>query len=129
MNVLPLLETDFVGLCQEIVDGNLRSADFEKKASVCKYIVPKGYPESGKSGQILEVNESKINEQGGLVYYAAVNQKDDKIYTSASRALGLVGIGNSIAEAEEVCENVTKYVKGDVYHRRDVGTAGLYIRG
>ncbi len=125
MNVLPLLETDFVDLCQEIVDGNLKSADFEKKATVCKYIVPKGYPESGKSGQILEVNESKINEQGGLVYYAAVNQKDDKIYTSASRALGLVGIGNSIAEAEEVCENVTKYVKGDVYHRRDVGTADL----
>jgi phosphoribosylamine---glycine ligase len=125
MNVLPLLETDFVGLCQEIVDGNLNSADFEKKATVCKYIVPKGYPESGKSGQILEVNESKITEQGGLVYYAAVNQKDDKIYTSASRALGLVGIGNNIAEAEEVCENVTKYVKGDVYHRRDVGTADL----
>ncbi|MFZ0441478.1 MAG: phosphoribosylamine--glycine ligase [Methanobacterium sp.] len=125
MNVLPLLETDFVDLCQEIVDGNLKSADFEKKATVCKYIVPKGYPESGKSGQILEVNESKINEQGGLVYYAAVNQKDDKIYTSASRALGLVGIGNSIEEAEEVCENVTKYVKGDVYHRRDVGTADL----
>lgn len=125
MNVLPLLETDFVDLCQEIVDGNLKSADFEKKATVCKYIVPKGYPESGKSGQILDVNESKINEQGGLVYYAAVNQKDDKIYTSASRALGLVGIGNTIAEAEEVCENVTKYVKGDVYHRRDVGTADL----
>ncbi|HEX7467138.1 MAG TPA: phosphoribosylamine--glycine ligase, partial [Methanobacterium sp.] len=83
MNVLPLLETDFVDLCQEIVDGNLKSADFEKKATVCKYIVPKGYPESGKSGQILDVNESKINEQGGLVYYAAVNQKDDKIYTSA----------------------------------------------
>ena len=125
MNVLPLLETDFVDLCHGIVDGNLKRADFEKKATVCKYIVPKGYPESGKSDQILEVNESKITEQGGLVFYAAVNQKDDKIYTSASRALGLVGIGNSIAEAEEICENVTKYVKGDVYHRRDVGTADL----
>ncbi len=66
MNVLPLLETDFVDLCQEIVDGNLKNADFEKKATVCKYIVPKGYPESGKSGQILEVNESKINEKAVL---------------------------------------------------------------
>ena len=52
-------------------------------------------------------------------------RKIDKIYTSASRALGLVGIGDSLAEAEEICENVTKYVKGDVYHRRDVGTADL----
>ncbi len=125
MNVLPLLETDFVDLCHGIIDGNLKRANFESKATVCKYIVPKGYPESGQAGQILDVNESKINEESGLVYYAAVNQKDNKIYTSASRALGLVGIGDSIADAEEICEKVTKYVKGEVYHRRDVGTADL----
>jgi phosphoribosylamine--glycine ligase len=125
MNVLPLLKTDFVELCQGIIDGNLKKADFEKKATVCKYIVPKGYPETGKADQIININESKINEEGALVYYAAVNQKNDKIYTSASRALGLVGIGDTISEAEEICENVAGYVKGDVYHRRDVGTAEL----
>jgi phosphoribosylamine--glycine ligase len=125
MNVLPLLKTDFVDICQGIVDGNLKKAEFEKKATVCKYIVPKGYPETGKADQIIEVNEQKINDEGALIYYAAVNEKEDKIYTSASRALGLVGIGDSLAEAEEICENVTKYVKGDVYHRRDVGTDDL----
>src|SRR5664280_235936 len=125
MNVLPLLKTDFVDLCQGIVDGNLKKANFENKATVCKYIVPKGYPETGKPGQILEVNEARINEEGALVYYAAVNQKDDKVYTSASRSLGLVGIGDTIAEAEEICEKVTGYVKGDVYHRKDVGTSNL----
>ena len=125
MNVLPLLKTDFIEICKGIVDGNLKKAEFEKKATVCKYIVPKGYPETAKAGQILNVNESKINEEGALVYYAAVNQKDDKIFTSASRALGLVGIGDSIAEAEQICESVTRFVKGDIYHRRDVGTAEL----
>ena len=125
MNVLPLLKTDFVELCEDIVDGNFKSADFKRKATVCKYIVPQGYPETGKAGQIINVNESKINQEGALVYYAAVNQKDDKILTSSSRALGLVGIGNTISEAEDICENVTKYVKGDVYHRKDVGTAKL----
>jgi phosphoribosylamine---glycine ligase len=125
MNVLPLLKTDFVDLCNGIVDGNLKNADFMKKATVCKYIVPKGYPETGKAGEVLDVNEPRINNEGAYVYYAAVNQRDDKIYTSASRALGLVGIGDSIAEAEEICEKVTRYVKGDVYHRRDVGTADL----
>ena len=112
-------------MCQDIVDGNLKKAEFENKATVCKYIVPKGYPETGKADQIIDVNEQKINDEGALVYYAAVNQKDNKIYTSASRALGLVGIGDTIAEAEEICENVAGYVKGDIYHRRDVGTAEL----
>lgn len=125
MNVLPLLKTDLVEICKGIVDGNLKKAEFEKKATVCKYIVPNGYPETGKAGQIIDVNENKINGEGALVYYAAVNQKDDKIYTSASRALGLVGIGDSISEAEKICETVTKHVNGDVYHRKDVGTAEL----
>ena len=45
MNVLPLLKTDFVEICKDIIDGTLKKAHFEKKATVCKYIVPKGYPE------------------------------------------------------------------------------------
>ena len=51
---------------------------------------------------------------------------DNKIlYICIKSTWVLVGIGDTIAEAEEICENVTKYVKGDVYHRRDVGTADL----
>jgi phosphoribosylamine--glycine ligase len=125
MNVLPLLKTDFVEICEGIVDGNLKKAEFEHKSTVCKYIVPKGYPETAKAGQIIEVDETKINESGAMVYYAAVNEKDNKIFTSASRALGIVGVGNTITEAEEICEKATSYVKGDVYHRRDVGTEEL----
>ena len=37
----------------EYIDGNIKTANFESKATVCKYIVPKGYPESGKAGQII----------------------------------------------------------------------------
>jgi len=125
MNVLPLLNSSFVELSEGIVNGNLKKADFESKATVCKYVVPRGYPETKAANQVLNVDEAKINDAGAIVYYAAVNQKDDKIYTSSSRALGLVGIGDSIAEAEEICEKVTGHVKGDVYHRSDVGTAEL----
>lgn len=125
MNVLPILNSNFVGLCEGIVDGNLKTADFETKATVCKYIVPRGYPGSSMSGQILKVDEERIKEEGGLIYYAAVNQKNNKIYTSSSRAFGLLGIGDSLGEAENICENVTSYVEGDVYHRKDVGTREL----
>lgn len=125
MNVLPLIESNFVEICGDIVDGNLKKARFKDKATVCKYLVPNGYPESGKAGQVLEVKEEKIRNEGALLYYAAVNQKDHKILTSSSRALALVGIGESIAEAEKTCESVMGYVKGDLFHRRDVGTAKL----
>ncbi|MGC9517959.1 MAG: phosphoribosylamine--glycine ligase [Methanomicrobiales archaeon] len=125
MNVLPLLETNFVEICEGIVDGTLKNANFKDKATVCKYLVPNGYPESGKSGEVLDVNEKKIIDSGALLYYAAVNQKNDKIYTSSSRALAMVGIGDNIQEAERTCESVIGYVKGDLFHRKDVGTSEL----
>jgi phosphoribosylamine---glycine ligase len=125
MNVLPLLKTSLVDLCQEIVDGNLKKADFKSKATVCKYLVPNGYPESGKAGQVIQVQEDKIKGEGGIVYYAAVNQEDGLIYTTSSRAMALVTTGDSITDAEERCERATQYVKGDLYHRKDVGTEEL----
>ena len=126
MNVLPLINSNLVGLCEDIVDGTLRKAHFKPLATVCKYIVPKGYPLTAEgSNQVLKINENKINEEGALIYYAAVNQNNNKIYTSSSRALALVAMDDSIADAENVCEASTQYVQGDVYHRRDVGTLKL----
>ncbi len=125
MNVLPLLKTSMVDICQGIVDGNLKKAEFENKATVCKYVVPDGYPETKFANQPIKVDEKSIADLGGKVYYAAVNQKDNVVYTSSSRALGVVAAGNTIGEAEEICEKAIQFVKGDLYHRRDVGTEKL----
>ena len=53
MNVLPILKTDFVEICQAILAGNLDKIkiEFEKKTTVCKYIAPEGYPDKPVSGQ------------------------------------------------------------------------------
>lgn len=125
MNVLQLLQSNFVDICEGIVNGNLKGAKFADKATVCKYIVPKGYPGNAVPNQVIDVDEEKINGAGAQVYYAAVNEKDGKVYSSSSRALGIVSVANSIEEAEKLCENATKYVKGDIYHRKDVGTTKL----
>jgi phosphoribosylamine--glycine ligase len=125
MNVLPLLKTNFVDICQDIAGGSLKGAEFDVKATVCKYIVPQGYPGKAVPGQVIKVDEENIKANNTLVYYAAVNQENNEIYTSSSRALALVSIGESISEAEEICEASTKFVKGDIYHRKDVGTSNL----
>jgi phosphoribosylamine-glycine ligase len=50
LNVLPLLETDFVAICDAIIKGTLTPdmVKFSNKATVCKYITPKSYPEDKK---------------------------------------------------------------------------------
>jgi len=55
MNVLPLMKTNFVDICWGIINGNLPdSAEFEKKATVCKYLAPEGYPESPKRDELIK---------------------------------------------------------------------------
>lgn len=125
MNVLPLLKTPLADVCQAIVDGNLDKVEFNDKASVCKYIVPDGYPETSHAGETIEVDEKTIEDLGAKVFYAAVGLEDDEIHLSGSRALGIVASGDSIEEAEKIAEKACACIKGNVYHRSDVGTTDL----
>ncbi len=125
MNVLPLLKTPLYEVCQAIVDGTLDKVEFENKASVCKYIVPDGYPETEHTGELIEVDEEAIEDMGAKVFYAAVSLEDDGIHLSGSRALGIVASGETISEAEKTAEKACEYVKGNVYHRSDVGTMAM----
>lgn len=131
MNVLPILSSDFVKVCLKIIDGTLREKDvlFEKKATVCKYVVPEGYGISSRAGEIISVDEAAIKRKGALLYYAAVNEEDGKIYTTSSRSLCVAGIAGSIEEAERIAESAIANIKGEhIYHRRDIGTKALIQR-
>ena len=122
MNVLPLLKTDFVSICSAIMVQELGriKVEFQRKATVCKYVVPKGYPENPVKEKI-EVTQPKAAK----LYYAAVEKKDDVLYMTGSRAIALLGIGNNLEEAEKIAENATNCVKGNVFHRKDIGTKAL----
>ena len=122
MNVLSLLKSDFVNICQKMADGGIsaKDADFEPKASVCKYVVPEGYGTRSLSGEEITVDEKAIAAEKGILYYASVNEKDGKVYTTTSRSVGIVGISGSIEEAERIAENAIRHVKGRIHVRHDI---------
>ena len=124
MNVLPLLKTDFVDICEAMINGTLDQApvEFEKRATVCKYVVPDGYPDSPCKGEKIEV--SNVPE-GVRVYFASVDQKEDGLYLSGSRAVAFVGIADTLEEAEMLAESAVASVKGPVFYRKDIGTKEL----
>ena len=121
MNVLSILTTNFVDIAWGIIDGNVKKAEFNNKATVVKYIVPQGYGTSPLSNEEIKVNEKRIKEEGALLFYASVNESDGKIYTTTSRSLAVVGVGNDIEEAEKIAENALKHVSGKIYMRHDIG--------
>ena len=129
MNILPLLKTDFIEICRHIISGTLDKIkiEFEQKATVCKYVVPKGYglpadhPDATSSRAKIEVGD--VGK--ARLYYSSVDKKEDGLYLSSSRAIGIVGIADTLDEARFIAEEGVKAVKGPVAYRTDIGTDAL----
>lgn len=124
MNALTLLETDLVDIFQAKIEGTLDKLDiqFSKKATVCKYVVPEGYPENPKKGERIEVGEMP---RGVDIYYASVDQVESDLVMLGSRALAFVASGETSEEAEKLVEEAISKVKGPIFYRKDIGTKKL----
>lgn len=124
MNVLPLLKTDLAGICHAIITQELNriKIEFEKKATVCKYAVPQGYPENPIKNERVEI----INAQKrAKIYYASVEQRGNELFMTGSRAIAFLGVGDDLEEAEKNAEEAVSCAKGNVFHRKDIGTRKL----
>ena len=128
MNVLPLLETDFIEICKSMLDGNLNNIKMQmkKKSTVCKYVVPEGYGVKSMIGEKVIVDENSIKNTGSQLFYASVNKANDFVLTTSSRSLAVVGVADKLDNAENICEEALKHVKGDhIFIRHDIGTPEL----
>jgi phosphoribosylamine--glycine ligase len=141
MNVLPLLESDFLEICNSMLEGTLSNKKLQIKnnSTVCKYVVPEGYGKKSMVGEKIFIDEKGIESTGSKLFYAAVNKEDNYIKTTSSRSLAVVGISNTLVNAEKICEKALTFVKGDhIFIRHDIGTSELiqkrvkymdYLRG
>lgn len=130
LNVLSLLKTDFVDVCEAIIQGTLHKLpiEFAKLATVCKYVVPAGYPEKPLKNE--PIDWSVVSQSEKLrIFEAAVDKGEDGVWRlSGSRAIAFVGIGASVTEAERIAEEAACAVKGPVRHREDIGTCELIAK-
>lgn len=128
MNILPLIQTDFLDICTEMLQTTLSKKDIqvEKKSTVCKYVVPEGYGVKSMVGERIDVDEDAIRATGAKLFYASVNKADDHILTCSSRSLAVVGITDELSQAERISEQALTHIKGDhLFIRHDIGTRRL----
>jgi phosphoribosylamine--glycine ligase len=123
MNVIPLIETDFVEIMLAMVKGTLDKlpVEFSRKATVCKYAVPAGYPDNPEKDSEIVVG----NIGDASIYYASVYEKDGNIYTTSSRAVAALGRAETISTAEKIAQNALENIRGKLFFRKDIGTASL----
>jgi phosphoribosylamine--glycine ligase len=128
LNLLTLLESDFVQICRAVVNGSLKdvSARFSTYASVCKYLVPEGYPDRPRKGDPVLLPTDL--PEGVSFFLSAVDIKDNLLVATGSRTVAVVGIGESLNEAEIRCEEAVRMVPGPFFHRSDIGTETAILR-
>jgi len=124
MNTLPVLETDFLDLLTAGRDGDLLpELEFASQATVCKYAVPAGYPTDPEAGATVTVDEDSIGD--ALLFYASVDARDDGIYTTTSRSFAVVGLADTITEAEKIAEAALPGEDAGFHMRHDIGKPDL----
>jgi len=127
INVLPLLQNDFVEVCDAIMSGSLQNLTlrFAHKATVCKYITPPRYGFKPEVGVSINLEMPKIESMGVKVYFAKLTTQNGKLLTTASRSFALLGIGDSVEEAESAVERSLDYIHGRYHMRHDIGRPEL----
>ncbi len=125
MNVLPILDADFVELCFAAATGTLSGVpwSFHHRATVCKYVVPRDYPNKSAEAK-LDVAPGLLDPEGANWYWAACEQRGDDVWMTSSRTGAFVGLGDSLTRAEVEAEAAAHALEqdGPVRHRADIGT-------
>jgi len=137
-NLLPILKDDFVDVCYLILEGNLTHINIEKKATVVTYLAPPNYggyattfPNLVKTSEInqpVDLSEAKkLGTKYGdnmRVYPGSMEIRDeDNIYALSSRAVCVVGIGDSIQTARNISLEGVRAIKGSaLWHRSDIAS-------
>jgi phosphoribosylamine---glycine ligase len=137
INLLPIISDDFVDVCFNMIEGNLKSLDMDRAATVLTYKVPADY------GGYSEVHPSQIQKEsinapvdlskaqdlskkyGGKIriYPGSMETKDGKNYALKSRAVGILGIGKTIEEARQISQEGAKTISGGaLWYRTDVAS-------
>ncbi|MCF7812299.1 phosphoribosylamine--glycine ligase [Candidatus Gracilibacteria bacterium] len=127
LNILPILKTDFVDVCQKAIQGKLSeigALEFEPQATVVKYLCPEGYPtnpvkEKPVTGPLRSENPN------ARIFFASVAEESGQLILKGSRAIGVVGLGTNLEEANRNCESEIQKFSGPLFYRKDIGTAPL----
>ncbi len=134
MNLLAVLDEDFVEVCYNMIDGTLGRVNFRKRATVVTYKVP---PEYGSYATMFpdNVNKDEVhtrvdlssvenlarNSESIRVYPGSIELRKNGNFALGSRTVAVVGIGDTIQDArEKSLDGIAEIRGGALWNRTDI---------
>ncbi|MEX2495134.1 MAG: phosphoribosylamine--glycine ligase [Woeseia sp.] len=121
--IMARLETDLVDICEAALGGRLDqvSVDWDPRAALGVVMAAEGYPFDYREGDaITGLTTSKTDAV--KVFHAATVRNGDDVVTSGGRVLCVVGLGDSLAEAQETAYTTVRRIRWQgAWYRSDIG--------
>ena len=104
LNVMSILATDPLEVFQGAACGLPERIDFEARATVCKYLVPEGYPEKSVRNVRVCLDPAVFDRNGTTLIVAGAKKQGDCYTSTGSRFAAVLAVRDDLLEADEAVE-------------------------
>jgi phosphoribosylamine--glycine ligase len=121
--ILARMRSDLTVLCDAALDGRLaqEQVEWDPRAAVGVVLAAHGYPDTVRKGDVIHGLEAAA-KLPGKVFHAGTALRDGKVVTSGGRVLCAVGLGQTVAAAQQQAYELTAAICWDgMQYRRDIG--------
>lgn len=116
--ILPRLESDFVEVILNVMDGKPVELKWSEKVRLGVVLASTNYPASSTSDAVIE----GVEDVDGLVFHMGTKMQDGKLLTAGGRVLLLCEEGATLQEAYDKAYKEIKKIKSDsLFYRSDIG--------
>ncbi len=121
--IMMRLQSDLVEHIEAALDGKLdtQQAQWDERAALGVVLAAGGYPGSYRKGDVISGLPAQEMEDA-KVFHAGTAMKDGQVVTSGGRVLCVVGLGDTVAAAQQRAYALVDQIHWEgVYCRRDIG--------
>lgn len=134
--VLPLMDFDFVELCEAIVNGTLKDFQFSWKDGfqVAPVVVSGGYPGAYAKGKVISISQEAVKASGAKIFIAGARSdrrlNNGGLVTTGGRVLACSAFGKTFDEAWKNAYAAVEAISFEgAFYRKDIGLPGAAESG
>ncbi len=119
--IMSRLKSDISQLCLAALAGKLDSttAEWDPRFAVGVVMAAGGYPDAYPKGDVISGLDDQI--ENTKVFHAGTKDADGNVVTAGGRVLCVVGLGDTVSQAQALAYERVKTVSWDkVYYRDDI---------
>ncbi|MGU7771240.1 phosphoribosylamine--glycine ligase [Burkholderia sp. MR1-5-21] len=124
--IMARLKSDFSKVVEQAIAGTLDTVelDWDRRTALGVVLAAHGYPDAPRKGD--RINGIPAETEQAVTFHAGTTLNGDKLTTSGGRVLCVVGLADSVREAQQhAYETINQINFEGMQYRRDIGYRAL----